>query len=278
MSLTTQDIKNLLTILNIDSSGTKPEVLLKLKKYIQDSTLPRGILSPVEDNNNEEQQVIETITPETTQVVENSKKNSSCKQTRLFLFDLETTGIPSRVFGKCAPYHNTNAYNDARIVEIAYSILDVENGSVIKSFQQMVKPNKWIITNSHIHGITTEQANENGKPLELILSEIQNDLLSCDVICSYNLGFDLPILLSELTRLSPTQREPILNHLLHHMKAQCLMQIATTFCSSKKYVKLCDLYTQLFQKPIDNAHRALSDVNAAQECYFRLLATHPSLF
>ena len=113
------------------------------------------------------------------------------------VFDTETTGLPT--MKRFNVYHEpslVNYYKNSRIIELAYIIYD-EEGNCVKTESNLVKPNNFIIENSHIHGITQENAVENGKDIESVIQLMNNDLTNVDTIVAHNIDFDINILLSE---------------------------------------------------------------------------------
>lgn len=52
----------------------------------------------------------------------------------------------------------------------------------------------------------------------------------------------------------------------------CTMELTATFLSDshKKHLKLSELYERLFNKPLLQAHDALSDAQATADCFFEL--------
>ena len=94
-----------------------------------------------------------------------------------------------------------------------------------------------------IHGITTQQALEEGRD-------------------------DKKILGAELIRL---HRPDVMNS----KRTYCTMQAGTDFCRipgkyGYKWPKLQELYIKLFGHDFDGAHNAMSDIEATQECFWEL--------
>ena len=190
---------------------------------------------------------------------------------RILIFDTETTGLPTfdysknPKFGEFYPPNLLEYYNSARLVELAYIIYDSgvnDNEEVkVKTYESLVIPH-FEITNSDIHGITTEQAKTNGKDLTVVLNDFYNDLKTVDVIVGHNVKFDINIVASECSR----------NNLLHiynlllSIKNKCTLNM-----SRQKYgrgYKLLELYPKLTKKEWVQSHRALDDSEKCAEVYF----------
>lgn len=186
---------------------------------------------------------------------------------KTIVFDTETTGIPIMNGYNC--YHSPHLfeyYKDARLIELGYLIFD-ENNQLIKKKNHLVKPNGFVIENSHIHGISQEMAMANGQPIESIIGELYCDLYDIDTIVSHNIKFDINILLSECFGLCHTY---IITKIID-MKKECTMQMGKNFIDYKKNPKLTELYEHLFQKKCKQIHRALSDAEYCAECYLHMI-------
>jgi DNA polymerase III epsilon subunit-like protein len=105
--------------------------------------------------------------------------------------DTETTGLP-RFRDISAPNQEGN-WPD--IVSVAWSLYE-PNGTFVKSQYSIVKPDGWTIPadSTKIHGITTEKALEEGRPLRDVLDELKEDLGKSEVIIAHHLEFDKNVL------------------------------------------------------------------------------------
>ena len=92
----------------------------------------------------------------------------------ILVIDTETTGLPNRPsFNK---YYNPmicKHYDSSRIIEIGYIIYN-EQGQKIKENSFLIKPDNFIIENTHIHGISQIDANTNGIDIKEGLSRTLN--------------------------------------------------------------------------------------------------------
>lgn len=181
--------------------------------------------------------------------------------------DTETTGLPiTRKFNDYYPPENNYYYENSRLIEIAYIIYD-ENKNIVKEVNNLIKPDNFIITNQYIHGISNDNALENGKDISEVLDELNNDLNNIDIIVAHNINFDINIILSECYRKNKIE----LIDKLKSIEKECTMEIGKHYMKTYRSPKLVILYEHLFHKSVDQIHRALSDTQICAECYYKML-------
>ena len=183
---------------------------------------------------------------------------------RIVFFDTETTGVP---LNYKAPSSDTN--NWPRLVQLAWILTD-EEGNRIHTGNLIVKPEDFIIPTdaTRVHGITTQRANEEGVPLAEVIEQFNADLDVANYIVGHNIDFDKKIVGAEMIRLG-------LKDIMDSKKSYCTMQSSINFCRipgkyGYKYPKLQELYKKLFGSEFNNAHNALSDVEATEKCFWEL--------
>ena len=180
----------------------------------------------------------------------------------LMVLDTETTGLPSS-----RNPQELDKFNNARLIELGYIIFDKSEKN-IKKYDDLVKPDNFIITNTFIHGITHEQAVKNGKNINQVLDQLTIDLKKVDGIICHNISFDMAIILSEAYRLNKLELIEIINSKLHF----CSMAIGKKFMKNDKNPKLIELYKFLFNKDFIQEHRALSDCDACLDCFLSMIS------
>jgi DNA polymerase III epsilon subunit-like protein len=181
--------------------------------------------------------------------------------------DVETSGLPVTI--DFDTYHHPSKikkYDNSRIIELAYMIYDKDK-TLKKQLSHIIKPTEFDIENSHIHGITKEDAMEFGVDIIDVFQEMKEDIKDVDTIVSHNLRFDLNIILSECYRYD--QKDIIKK--LKHCDHICTMMLGRDVMKIKKRPKLIELYEHLFSKTFDQKHRALSDTVACKDCYYEML-------
>ena len=123
---------------------------------------------------------------------------------------------------------------------------------------------------SDVHGITTEFALENGKPLLDVIFAFGADLNQAECVIGHNLDYDLHIVGAEYVRLGYDSR------IMFARPTLCTMQATIQYCNipgrfGPKWPKLMELYTKLFGQEFDGAHDAMADIIATKECFFELI-------
>lgn len=187
------------------------------------------------------------------------------KDKSLYLFfDTETTGVPRNYK---APSSDTR--NWPRLVQLAWILAD-EVGNRIHEGNLIVKPDGFVIPSeaTKIHGITTQKAIAEGIPLKDAISMFKADLDVATFVVGHNVDFDKKIVGAEMIRLGMSDE-------LGKKKSYCTMLSTTNFCKipgsyGYKYPQLQELYKKLFGKEFDNAHDAMSDIEATEKCFWEL--------
>lgn len=182
------------------------------------------------------------------------------------ILDIETTGFPERN-GYC--YYSPKLvkhYDNSRIIEIAYAIIDDEMNVLIK-VSSLVIPDNFEIENTEFHGITKKMCIDDGKTIELVLKELRDNVKKYNVnqIISHNVKFDFNILVSECYRYNKKLGKKLLK-----CNRICTMENGQIFMRKRKWPKLVELYKYIFNKEINQTHRALSDMEYCMECYIEM--------
>jgi DNA polymerase III epsilon subunit-like protein len=181
-------------------------------------------------------------------------------------FDTETTGLPNNYN---APIEDLN--NWPRLVQLAWVIYD-ENAEKKTDANFIIKPEGFTIPEqaSRVHGITTEKANKEGRPLISVLEEFAGAVNDSKLLVAHNISFDEKIIGAEFLRKN-------INHNLFDIAKFCTMRESTDFCQipgnfgGYKWPRLLELHIKLFGKGFEGAHDALADVNACAKCFFELI-------
>ncbi len=179
-------------------------------------------------------------------------------------FDTETTGLPRNWR---APV--TDVDNWPRLIQLAFLRFDAE-GNQLSSGDSIIKPEGFVIPSSavQIHGISTEKALFEGRPIGQVLQSFNELVADAEVLVAHNINFDEKIVGSELIRAGMP------NNLVSKRKI-CTMESSTEFCAIKgpygnKWPKLSELYFQLFGTVFEEAHNAATDIQATATCFWEL--------
>ncbi len=185
---------------------------------------------------------------------------------KYLFFDTETTGIPKDYKAPC-----TNTDNWPRLIQLGWLLTDAE-GRILSEGNHIVRPDGFEIPKaaSDVHGITTEFALENGKPLLDVIFAFGADLNQAECVIGHNLDYDLHIVGAEYVRLGYDSR------IMFARPTLCTMQATIQYCNipgrfGPKWPKLMELYTKLFGQEFDGAHDAMADIVATKDCFFELI-------
>ena len=181
-----------------------------------------------------------------------------------FFFDTETTGVPRDYK---APASNTR--NWPRLVQLGWIVTD-EDGNVLSQGNEIVKPEGFVIPAdaARVHGITTERAQREGKPLREVIEAFLKDAERTKCIVGHNISFDQKVVGAELYRLG-------IPDTISTAKSLCTMQAGTDYCKipgyyGYKWPNLQELYHKLFGCDFEDAHVAMADITATKKCFFEM--------
>jgi DNA polymerase-3 subunit alpha len=187
------------------------------------------------------------------------------------IFDTETTGLPNNYQ---APLSDSE--NWPRLVQIAWQLHD-GSGKLLNTGNHMVQPEGFTIpfNAEKVHGISTERAQKEGRPLKEVLELLTDVLRSTRVVVGHNIIFDINIVGAEF------HRKNIDPAVLTQIKYIDTKNESTNFCAipggkggKYKWPTLTELHTKLFGKPFEDAHDAAFDVDATARCFFGLINQH----
>ncbi len=179
-------------------------------------------------------------------------------------FDTETTGLPKNWK---APVNDLN--NWPRLVQLAYLFYD-KNGNKLVGGDFIIKPEGFIIPKevSRIHGISNEQAMEEGLPLQDVLNDFQRLIEESEYLVAHNMSFDEKIMGAEFLRMK-------MPNSIAAKRKICTMQSSTNFCAipgpyGYKWPSLHELHYKLFRTGFEEAHNAAVDISATAKCFWEL--------
>lgn len=187
----------------------------------------------------------------------------------LFL-DTETTGLPK--FKKVSAVNSPGNWPD--IVSVAWAVYE-KDGTHVYSRYSIIKPNGWLIPteSTKIHGITLQFAEENGRPLETVLKELESDLKTVDTVVAHNMEFDKNVIFNAYKwrlKLDPFHIWPD-QEICTMMNGELELKIPNTYAPSHKLYKspsLTELYVATFNKEPTGQHNSQKDVEILCEIYW----------
>ena len=113
-----------------------------------------------------------------------SRQKAANRDNSFVIIDIETTGLSAETDG---------------IIEIG--AIRVVNGKIAEEYEQLICVDKKIPQNiSALTGITQEQINENGKPIQEVLPSLI-DFINDSEVVGYNVDFDREFLLAQCDKL-----------------------------------------------------------------------------
>lgn len=184
------------------------------------------------------------------------------------IFDTETTGLPK---DWNAPI--TDSDNWPRMVQLAWQLHD-STGALISRNNLIIQPDGYDIpyNAAKIHGITTERAQRDGRPLTEVLEAFAEDMKRATYAVGHNVEFDVNIVGAEQFRqnldLEALQQMPTLD----------TKNLSVDYCKlpggrggGYKWPTLTELHEKLFGIPFGDAHDAAYDVDATARCFFGLI-------
>lgn len=179
-------------------------------------------------------------------------------------FDTETTGLPRNWK---APVTDLN--NWPRMVQLAFLLYDPD-GNEISGGDYIIRPEGYRIPAdaSRIHGITTERALLEGRPLPEVLEVFNSLVPQAGYLVAHNISFDEKIIGAEFLRCHMPNG-------LNGKRKICTMDSTTNFCAINgpygyKWPKLSELHYKLFRSGFEEAHNAAADIRATVKCFWEL--------
>ena len=144
----------------------------------------------------------------------------------------------------------------------AYKSLTSSNFFCPKEFRKL--PNKF----------TQEQLELEGIALASALSNLADDIASCDTIVAHNLQFDFNVIAAECYRILANGNNDIARKLVDKMtsmKKVCTMELGMQKLGRTRRIKLSHLYEELTDEEWDQQHRAEDDARVCGICYWLLV-------
>ncbi|RNI26236.1 3'-5' exonuclease [Rufibacter latericius] len=180
----------------------------------------------------------------------------------LLFIDIEASGLPKDWE---APYSEEG--NWPHTVQVAWFVY-TQDGQEVKQQNHYIRPDGFQVSPESIgvHSLTPEFLNANGENREQVLLRLQEDLQHYrPMVVGHFMQFDFHVLSADFYRAglpSPFEKLPVF----------CTMIASSglTHLPRKKFLRLGELYSNLFHLSLENQHNAVVDARAAAQCYFEL--------
>lgn len=154
-----------------------------------------------------------------------------------------------------------NLYSFARLVVLNYEIGHKEGNKFVstKKVRSIIKPRCMHISEEsiNIHGITMEQANNEGIEIEQVLEALIKDLSDVSVIVSHNVEFHLKTIMVELIRYN----KPF-------SFSNYIIIDTISFFHNMTFPKLDTLYTTIVDTK--KSKKTVSNLDKIRLCFLRL--------
>lgn len=181
----------------------------------------------------------------------------------LLFIDTETSGLPKNWD---LPYSAKGNWPHA--VQFSWTIYTTD-GRLIKQENHYINDQDFNVTpeSVQVHGITRDFLDRNGEPRLRVMQLLSADLSAFDpVVIGHFIELDIHLAGAEYYRAG-------MENTIQQYPCYCTMQATRHLVRhhKKKFLRLGDLYEQLFQRELGNQHNAYTDVNATAQCFFELL-------
>jgi DNA polymerase III epsilon subunit-like protein len=196
---------------------------------------------------------------------------------RLLFLDTETNGLPTNY--KAPP---TQTHQWPEMVSVAWEVWTVEGAvwTCVATESHRVRPPeglRWDVEAEKIHGISYETAHATGKPIQILLMALQEELAQATHVIAHNLAFDRAVLLASMMRHQGSAKWTPGKNVCTMMETVAVCKIPSTSpyataADPYKWPRLQELHHHLFKKDWTGpAHDALSDVQCMRTCYRELV-------
>lgn len=209
----------------------------------------------------------------------------------LLPFDVETSGLP--LFKEPSDHPD-----QPHIIELAAKLVDEETREVYAALNVLIKPEGFTISQeiTDITGISHETAMRYGVPMAQALELFIAMWRQADLRVAHNETFD-----NRLVRIALKRDEIFATQMEHDQEFADYWKAAPAFCTQTNSTKIINLpptakmiaakrnhakspnlgeaYQFFMGKPLEGAHRAMTDVEACLDVYFGIQdyrAAHPA--
>ncbi len=183
---------------------------------------------------------------------------------RICAIDTETTG----------KYHfdkPSNHIDQPKILELAALLVD-ENNRDCGSFNLLIDHDVYIPEEvTAIHGITRKDCEKYGMHVSYAIDMLKMLAVDAELIVGHNISFDMKMIRSTMGK------EEFELEFISKILTYCTMHNSTHICkvpkakgNGFKWPRLSEAYKILLGKELTNAHRAMADVRACRELFFKL--------
>jgi len=180
------------------------------------------------------------------------------------ILDCETNGLPQS-------YHLpvTDLTNWPRLISVAWGLYD-ESGKQLSQNLALVKPDgyRWNRVAQGIHGISSERAEREGRPIIEVLNLLRPDIEKADAWVGHNIDLDYGVLGAEFIRTEKFSPGSVGS--ITPPRLLCTMEASRKVTANGEDLRLDDLYKLLTKRPMKGIHDATADMLATAVCFFEM--------
>lgn len=202
--------------------------------------------------------------------VQNFRENYMAEESGIFVFDLETTGLPLQPSEwNYYPYTYLEKYDVSRIVSIAWEVYNMMGQKISECFKIVKTTQPNTDEASKIHGITLERMEKDGIDLAEIIPMLFEDLKRCTVVVAHNIPFHATVLSSEMHRGG-------YNNIVEELQKKflyCTMTHGREKMRPKKFPTLEELHVTLFNRKgrSTDVHQTNEDASITARIFFKMV-------
>ena len=178
------------------------------------------------------------------------------------VYDLETTGLPKP--------GETRTPGIIQVAALKYDFDGNEIGSFNERVNPELLPNEWEDGAIKVTGIGPNNVQKEWPSFFSVARKFAHFVEGSKVLCGYNIiGFDDGILFNQLCRYGYEKHFP---WPIRRIDVMDVSKAYNTMVGKKgnKRPKLTEIYEQLFQEKMQNAHDALADVRGTARVLFKI--------
>ncbi|RKR84932.1 DNA polymerase-3 subunit epsilon [Mucilaginibacter gracilis] len=184
-------------------------------------------------------------------------------QNHILFIDTETTGLP---IDWTQPYSNNANWPYA--VQVSW-IIYTRDGAELKREDHYISDNDFEISPQalKIHGITRDFLTQNGQPRKFVMDLLYADLKHYQpMVVGHYMELDYNITGADFYRLG-------MDNPIASLPMYCTMLGSSQYTRNPQatYLRLGQLYSTLFNKPLHHQHNAMVDAEATAACFFEIL-------
>ena len=186
---------------------------------------------------------------------------------KILVFDTETTGLPE----KNASIKETEKW--PYIIQLSIVCFDTSLCKIINKYDNYIKIRGDIELSDDVKKITNidEKMIEGGINIKEALNEFNRYMNISNLIVCHNVSFDKRMIMVECIRNKIKQQfVKFYYNKQTKINEYCTMKNNIDLFENKKYPKLIELHSKLFEEQINNLHNSFVDILITLRCYIKI--------